>query len=159
MEYKKGDVITVTVDGRPYETYIDEHGTQRFRVDPTHPLWDRWCGDENDRRGRGTEDLNKLSIAYHHGEFDQRTYMEFNMSLGYSVGGFCELHNFFDLRLVNPLWDQSESDEPDDAYISSKLGDNTMKLEEALQMIMRREECSYTEAQDYVQNEFIDSGW
>lgn len=109
MDFKPGDIITVIVDSRLYETYIDESGVQRFREDSTHPLWDRWCGDETTRLGRGTEDLNDLIMAYHRGEFDQRTYMEFNMSLGYSVCGFLELSSFDDLVLLNPLWDECDN--------------------------------------------------
>ena len=157
MEYKEGDIITITVDGRTYDTYIDEDGVQRFRTDPTHLLWDRWKGDEGERRGRGTEDLNTLAIAYANKEFDQRTFMEFNMSLGYSVSGFCELHNFFDLNVVNPIWGESEDDEPNDIYISANLCSGKLKLEEALQMIMKREQIVYTKAQDYVQENFINS--
>jgi len=159
MEYKEGDIITITVDGRPYETYIDEDSVQRFRTDPTNLLWDRWKGDEGERNGRGTEDLNRLAIAYANEEFDQRTYMEFNMSLGYSVCGFCELHNFFDLRVVNPLWDDNEDDEPDDIYISANLCSGKLRLEDALQMIMKREQIVYAKAQDYVHKNFIFSGY
>ena len=112
MEFKPGDLFTVMIDSRPYETYIDENSTQRFREDPTHPLWDRWCGDKasnnRGRFGRGTEDLNALCVAYSRGEFDQHTYMEFNISIGYSVSGFSELHNFWDLDLMNPLWGDPE---------------------------------------------------
>lgn len=28
------------------------------------------------------------------------------MSLGYSVAGFAELHNFYDMEIENPLWER-----------------------------------------------------
>ena len=152
MEYKNGDIITITVDGRPYETYIDDHGTQRFRIDSTHPLWDRYCGDI-DNPGKGIEDLNQLCIAYLRNQFDQRTYMEFNMSLGYSVCGFCELSHFDHVRLVNPIWDESEDDVGNDSYLYANLSNKTLTLEDVLQQIAKREGISYTEAQAY----FVDT--
>ncbi len=155
MDAKPGDIITITVDGRPYETYIDDSGVQRFRKDSTNILWDRWEGDEYDREGRGTEDLNALCIAYHDKEFDQRIYMEFNMSLGYSVCGFCDLSSFNDLRLVNPLWDETEDDVGDDCYLQANLENKKFTLEDVLQKIAERESISYTEAQAYFVEMFI----
>ena len=155
METKPGDKITIIVDGRPYETYIDESGVQRFPKDTTHPLWDRWAGDGHDREGRGTEDMNDLARAYSRGEFDQRTYMEFNMSVGYSVCGFCELSSFHDLRLVNPLWDETEDDLPNDDYFYSNLRKGKITIEDILRQTMERDGITYREASNHFIAQFM----
>jgi len=148
MGYKTGDVITIRVDGRPYKTYIDENGTQRFPYNSAHPLWDRWKGDDDgERKGRGTEDMNNLAVAYHRKEFDQRTYMEFNMSIGYSVCGFQELSSFDDLLLINPIWGETDDHVGDDTYLYANLENGTFTLEEVLQKIVVRDQITYTEAQ------------
>ena len=155
MRAEIGDTITVFLDGKPYETYIDEHGTQRFRIDPTHLLWDRWSGMDHIGNGRGKEDLNDLAIAYGGGEFDQRTYAEFNMSIGYSVSGFCELSCFEDMRLVNPLWGQKEEDIPDDTYLFALLRKYEISLSEMISLIMEREGLEHSEAERYFVENFI----
>lgn len=90
---KDGDKITVIVGGVPYPTVI-ENGVQRFiRNNVISHLQDV-----------GLIDLNKVAVEYKRGKFTQREYAEFNMSLGYSVCGFAELHEFQDMEIENPLW-------------------------------------------------------
>lgn len=98
-DYKPGDKITILVNGKPYETYIDEDGVQRF---PTNTVLDYLFN-------AGRLDLNQLSIEYRHGKFDKDDYMKLNMDLGYSVCGFADLSSFEDYEIMNPMW--SEEDE------------------------------------------------
>lgn len=155
MDTNIGDIIYVTVDDCKYKTIIDEDGVQRFLLDPTNLLWKRWSGDNEKRIGQGTEDLNTLSIAYQRGQFDQKTYMEFNMSLGYSVYGFSELSAFENLKLINPLWDQDENYIGDDTYLYANLLNKTFTLEEVLQKIMIRDSSTYEETQAYFVESFL----
>lgn len=156
-DYNPGDIIIVHVDGRPYETYITKHGIQRFRTDHTNKLWDRWKGDEDDRLGRGTEDLTQLVMAYLSGEFTEREYMEFNMSLGYSMCGFCELSSFQHLRVINPLWGDDLDSDPDDVYLYKNCYLKNITLEEVLQTKVRRDGITYEEAQaEFVDDNLVD---
>jgi hypothetical protein len=91
---RPGDVIIVKVGGNSYETVIDKAGVQRFRK---NAVLDHLFNS-------GRLDLNQLAIDYRRGAFDQRTYAEFNMALGYSVCGFAELSSFEDMEIENPLW-------------------------------------------------------
>lgn len=92
-----GMVIMVKVGGIEYPTFIDAHGVQRFKANAVV----RWMIDE--ARTAGAGDLNKLGSAYRSGAFDQRTYAEFYMLLGYSLSGFAELSFFLDLEIENPI--------------------------------------------------------
>lgn len=96
-ERKKGTkIISVKIGDKEYPTYIDTQGTQRFF--------------ENSVIGHLFEtrqiDLNTLARDYSNGKFSKLDYAEFNMMLGYSVSGWCELHNFQDMPVHNPLWDE-----------------------------------------------------
>ena len=98
-DYKPGDKITILVNGKPYETYIDEHGVQRF---PMSTVIDHLFN-------AGRLDLNQLSVDYQNGKFDKDDYMKLNMDLGYSVCGFADLSLFEDYEIMNPVWNE-ESD-------------------------------------------------
>lgn len=103
---KPGDRITVLVGGIPYETEINEHGTQRFIIDPDNALVRRLRNrsDGQPTRAEGDiADLNEMAIRYHQGEFTKREYAEMNIALGYSLGGFEELSSFEDMDIDNPL--------------------------------------------------------
>ncbi len=93
-DLKPGDVVTVSVGGVDYETVIDKDGVQRFR---RNMVLDFLFKDKR-------LDLNQLAVDYHHKKFDQRSYAEFNMALGYSVCGFADLSSFQDMEIDNPLW-------------------------------------------------------
>ena len=101
--FKPGDKFTVTIGGEPFETYIDENGTQRFYESTLI----------RHLRDTGVIDLNRLAMDYFAGKFNQMDYLRFNTSLGYSVCGLSELSFFADLEFKNPIW----SDE-DHAYIA-----------------------------------------
>ena len=93
-EPKKGDVITVKVGGKPYQTVIDDEGTQRFQVNKLF----------RHLQGSCRIDLNQLGIDYANGLFTQEEYLHFYMGIGYSVSGLSELSMFEDLEIENPLW-------------------------------------------------------
>jgi len=94
--YKPGDKITILVNGNPYETYIDEHGVQRFPMNTVIGYL----------FNVGILDLNKLAVDYHNGKFHKDDYMKLNMDLGYSVCGFADLSSFEDYEIINPLWSE-----------------------------------------------------
>jgi hypothetical protein len=90
-----GEVITVSVGGKEYQTIIDEYGVQRFsRSTVLDHLFESGCLD-----------LNQLNDDYRAGKFDKRDYAEFNMALGYSVSGFADLSAFQDWEIQNPVWE------------------------------------------------------
>lgn len=89
--------IPVKVSGRTYLTYIDKHKVQRFLSDPlivgAHEA--------------GLLDLNKMHVLFLQKKLgSKRRYMEFKMSLGYSVCGFADLFPY--AKIENPLWEQGE---------------------------------------------------
>ncbi len=59
----------------------DEHGTYRFKANRLF----RCLVDSGD------VSLNRLAVFYDRGYFPIDEYAEFNMGLGYSLSGFCEL--------------------------------------------------------------------
>lgn len=86
----------VTVGGKKYETEWDGD-VQRFKAN----------GVLKYLFERGALDLNELARIYHTKKpFSQRDYAEFNMMLGYSVSGWCDLSSFHDMEVVNPLWEK-----------------------------------------------------
>ncbi len=89
---KPGDVITVMVGGKEYETIVDQYGFQRFR---TNKLFCHLVDSQ-------AVDLCDLIGAFHNGEFTQEEYLLFIMGLGYSVCGLSELPQFVDLEIENP---------------------------------------------------------
>lgn len=104
--------ITVKINGKEYQTYLDKHGTQRFVenrivsrfIDSNVALYSKmgwkWMEDNN------VYTLNDLSMEYHgKGEFSLDEMIEFHTMIGYSVGGFAELSYFEDVEIENPLWD------------------------------------------------------
>ncbi|KKN46796.1 hypothetical protein LCGC14_0669240 [marine sediment metagenome] len=97
--YKSGDKITILINGQSYETYIDEHGVQRF---PTNTVLDYLFNV-------GRLDLNQLCIDYQNGKFDKDDYMKLNMDLGYSICGFADLSSFEDYEIINPVWNEDDA--------------------------------------------------
>lgn len=93
---KKGTkIIMVKVGGKEYPTYIDTEGVQRFFENSViSHLFET-----------GRLDLNAIAVDFNQGKFTKLDYAEFNMMLGYSVSGWCELHNFQDMAVYNPLWE------------------------------------------------------
>lgn len=116
-DVRPGDRITVLVGGQPYETVIDERGTQRFVENPSNALVCRLRNRTDGRPARpgaDVADLNEMSMRYRRGEFTQREYAEMNMALGYSVDGFYELSSFEDMDIDNPLDDEGPVYDPAD---------------------------------------------
>ncbi len=93
---KKGKEIIVKVQGINYLTEIDSHGVQRFKENSVI----RFLVNKE------IIDLNKLFIAFQEKKFTKRDYAEFNMMLGYSVGGFADLSSFEDWEIDNPIWNK-----------------------------------------------------
>lgn len=110
----EGQIIPVMVGDQPYETVII-NGVQRFIEDKNNPLYRRLQRDTVGVVNPAGDivDLNDMAIRYHRGEFSQREYAEFNMALGYSVGGFCDLSSFEDMDIDNPLWEAPTEYAPD----------------------------------------------
>lgn len=110
---ESGTIIKVVVGGKEYDTVIDEHGRQRFIENPDHPLMkklkSRGRDDDIINPDGEVEDLNEMNALYRAGEISKRDYAEFNMALGYSIGGFRELSCFYDWDIENPLWNPSLS--------------------------------------------------
>lgn len=88
-----GTKITVKVDGKPVETYIDSMGTQRF---PLNPVFGALYNSS-------AVDLNNLTSAYQRGSVPFEPYLEFYLGIGYSVSGFRELADFKHLTIENPM--------------------------------------------------------
>lgn len=110
---KPGDIIPVKVDGILHNTVIDEHGIQRFVEDLTNPWYQRlrdYIGTVVNPNG-DIRDLNELAVYHAHGKISTEEYAKFNMDIGYSVGGFCDLSSFQAMDIDNPLWETSV--EPD----------------------------------------------
>lgn len=109
-----GDTVDVLIEGKIYKTIIDENGTQRF---PSNSVYEYML--EHDAKGNLIDhlnprqmhtqmlNLNTLHIAFINGKFDKREYCEFRMT-GYSVSGFCELSEFSDWHIQNPVWGDTE---------------------------------------------------
>lgn len=109
-DVKPGDTIEVAVEGKVYETYIDESGVQRFRPNTvleymfshnTHgkPVSMSKPGEMHTQM----LNLNTLAVAFQQGKFTKRDYCEIVMQ-GYSICGFCSLSAFGDWTIQNPLW-------------------------------------------------------
>ena len=94
MDFKPGYKIMITIGGKPIETTIDQHGTQRL---PNNPVYSALFDS-------GALDLNRLAVAYHQDKISLEHYLDYYLNIGYSVCGFAELSSFEHLEIVNPLW-------------------------------------------------------
>jgi len=75
------ETITILLNGVAIDTFIDDHGVQRFIPNAVlHHLW------ENDQ-----VNMNQLFKAFTAGEFTLDAYQEFYCMMGFSVGGFEEV--------------------------------------------------------------------
>ncbi len=102
-----GDFVCVLIDGEPYTTVIDDHGTQRFIQN-----------DVIDHMFQiGMIDLTKVYIEVLTQKLDEVDYMRLHMSLGFSVSGFMEKfgpggswedNGREPVTLINPLWIDEE---------------------------------------------------
>lgn len=98
-----GDEIMILVDGVPIPTYIDDNGVQRFRQNEILCYM----------LDKGVFDLNKLYIEVLTQKLNEYDYMDFYMSLGYSVSGFNEIfgpgsswedNGQEPVQILNPMW-------------------------------------------------------
>ncbi len=74
-------IVTVLVNGEPVETYVDEHGVQRFV--PNGVITYLF---ENDQL-----DMNEIFKAFTKDEFTLEAYQEFYQGMGFSLSGFEEI--------------------------------------------------------------------
>jgi len=104
MSTTPGDQICILVDGQPVNTIIDDHGVQRF-VENEVVCW---------LLNTHQIDLNSVCLNFLRGKFSLEDYMEFYMSLGYSVSGFEEVFGASSsvadntgkaVEILNPLWE------------------------------------------------------
>lgn len=104
MKIKPGDSVKIKINGREFETIIDENGTQRF---PNNNLVRHLVDSKQ-------IDLNNLCIDYQKGKFTLEEYQEFYRGLGYYVCGFdeifgwsgsCNIEEAKRVEIENPLWD------------------------------------------------------
>lgn len=93
-EWETQETIAMIIGEKTYNTYMDTHGVQRFVPN----MIIKKLVDNH------TIDLNRLTIAYQNDEFTTDEYLDIITSIGYSVGGFCDLWEFRHLTIINPLW-------------------------------------------------------
>lgn len=97
--FEPGDIVTIYMNGEPVSTIIDDYGTQRFIANEALRIL--VC---EHAAGRPGISLNDVAIAYQTGRFSKKAYADFMMLTGYSVEGFCDLPDFEDFEIRNPLW-------------------------------------------------------
>lgn len=107
MEY-----IEVKVNGKPYQTYIDEHKVQRFVpnraverfVDSANEIT---CGFRELAEGLNLYDLNRLKRDVFKGEISLQEMIDIYTMIGYSVSGFADVFWDYDVEIENPRWADS----------------------------------------------------
>lgn len=112
---EEGDRVTILVNGQPYETEMvrgsGQHLVQRFVKDPENAIFKRLRvdGEEVINPNGDIKDLNDLAIRFARGEFTPQEYGEFNMAIGYSVCGWCDvISGRWDVDIDNPIWEAPE---------------------------------------------------
>jgi len=145
-ESKNNDEIIVYLDDRPYLTRIIDN-IQRFVEYENHFLI-----EQEKKYG---ENANDTCIRYHRKEFSQRDYAEYNMSIGYSVCGFCDLSNFHDMIFINPLWGEVFSDLPNDYWLMANMDNGKITQSKAIDIIMKRKNISLQDAEKYFRDQFM----
>lgn len=106
MKLTPGERICVLVNGQPVDTIVDDNGTQRFIENEVVG----WLFDS------GQLDMEKMFLAFSRGhQFSLDSYMEFYMSLGYTLGGFEEVFGEGStiaeqtgqpVEILNPVWER-----------------------------------------------------
>lgn len=145
------DIIKVKVGDKFYDTVLI-NDVQRFVENPDHFLVKQL------KENGGQFDLNDMAIQFQSGKFSQVDYAEMNMAIGYSVSGFCDLHNFHDMKIINPLWDDDLDDEfvgMNDTYLYAQLTNKKLKLGEIFDIMMKRDNISLEEAHEKFVDEMI----
>ena len=90
--------VIIRINGKPYETYMDEEGSQRF---PQKPLM-RWLAD---RVG-----MNDIVEYYETGAFSLESLMQLYRDIGYSVDGFAGIFNA--AKIENLKWGDTMKEYP-----------------------------------------------
>ena len=104
-----GDTIEVMIEGKIYESFVDDHRVQRFKRNSVldymsvHDTNGNPIGPFGPNMHTMMRNLNTLAVAFSMGQFGKRDYMEIVMP-GYSISGFCDLHTFADWHIQNPAW-------------------------------------------------------
>jgi hypothetical protein len=102
-----GERICILVNGEPVDTVVDDRGTQRF-IENEVTVW---------LFETGQLDLAALYYAFSQGVISLESYMEFYMSLGYTLGGFEEIFGEgsgvaditgYPCEILNPAWGREE---------------------------------------------------
>lgn len=123
-ETEDANIIVVTFNGKSYDTYIDEHGTQRFVGNPVVRKFmsvsqKRWVNyftgsvfdggadyDRNEDHPDEPVNMGTLSAMFREGEFTQEEWLDFHALLGYSVDLLVKmLDDFSNMEYENPLQD------------------------------------------------------
>jgi hypothetical protein len=127
MSLEHGTEIDVIIGDKTYLPVIDENGTQRFpEVEGLRDLmWTETRGQKPPPKpvppevaelaktntavawlvANNPSNLNEMAYAFFDSKFNRLDYAEFNMHIGYSVSGWCELSSFEDMPVDNPLWE------------------------------------------------------
>jgi len=87
----------IQVGGHSYETKLDEHGTERFIANEEHFIVKQM---QPAFGGKGKKTPNDIAIEFDKGLISLRDYAETNIFLGYSIGGFTELHRLFEIEVA-----------------------------------------------------------
>ncbi len=102
---RSGDHFEVRINGKIYDTVIDEHGTQRFVINgPVNALVDHSLAML--QRGQKSYSLNEIAQDFADGKWSLEEQIEFYTMFGYSVFGFSTLSFTVDVEIVNPLWEK-----------------------------------------------------
>jgi hypothetical protein len=106
IQEAEAETIIVKIGGREFKTYLDGHGTQRFRKN--HLI--SQMVDRNTQPGsRGNKiDLNQVAMEYYAGTYSLEDYLDFYAATGYSVSGLLGFTEFGHLDVENPLWDNED---------------------------------------------------
>lgn len=104
------ETIEITLDGVPYQTYLDDNGVQRFVPNEVVVRLLRNNGELFEARNRGQlkglelYSLNEIAFDYHTGKIPLADLLQFYTMMDYSVSGMMGLSFFEDIEVKNPLW-------------------------------------------------------
>lgn len=111
-------IYPVKIRNKTYETYVDEHGNQRFVGNPIIEVmvrnmqnhWRAYMVADVDKNGHYDADkaevpysLDRIAQQYRDGEFTLDQYLGFYASFGFSLSMLKHLPEFETLYIDNPL--------------------------------------------------------
>jgi hypothetical protein len=114
-KYNPGDHIPVEIGKKTFDTFIDDHGVQRFVpntiiegiVDNGTEAFNAWL--KTDRRAPEPWNLNTLVMEYAEGKHTKDDLLDFYTGMGYSVSGLSGLSYFAKQKIKNPVWDRVDA--------------------------------------------------